>query len=824
MNNYSKHTLLLVLLAVFAVTVRAEDEKSKKEQIIEAQIDLVEQQQATKIAKAVALVEQAKALAAKGNTKASLKKFLAAQKLFGSINGNLAKRKLRKLNELILSYRGRWASALMSQARKACVLKKYSYAISLAAEATFIDSRKADESSSFVQYCNRRIKADTYNKKTTLTKFDKTYQKTEDEITLLYREAMIMYKNKRYSEARSKIERIFLKDPYNRDATYLLGKVYNKLYQIGNKRKAADIDEIIAQAGWKWMQPVLPTETRKQIKGGAEVKKESQSSLYERMQKIIFPVVEFENASIKSVIKYLSKMSKRYDPNKEGVNIVSGLQNPDLEAGMMVDMSFSDMPMSEILRYISKYTGLKYKVENNVVVIGSGGDVDPMDNRSFKLRAAMIADIAGVEITGDGGVDAGGGGGTEGGGFAKLDANEDLFDAETTFEDTSERTAKNLNPTTAALIQYFEDRGIKFGPGASIAYSKRASKLFVKNTPDNLRKLESLLRQLDIETPLVLVEAKLIEIAQKDLEELGFDWVMSVNTNKYAAGTSRWEIPENTNPLRHYQSTDTPNSTSASAASKPFKVINDLKIFPNFGKSLFGENNDVNLSLTVNAVDQNTRSESLSAPKVITTSGSRATIRMVRSEYFPTSWEAPEIETSNNTNIIRHATPEFDEATNIGVIFDVEPTVGPDNYTITLHIVPQVIDFLQWTFYNYFFETSTTQSFAIPIFPFSRTVTTSSTVRGEIKMPEITHRDLDIRVKVYDGETIVIGGMIDNRSRYRDDKYPMLGELPLVGRFFRSQMSDIEKVNLVIFVTARLVNNDGVPVRSKNRAGAEFFR
>ena len=79
-------------------------------------------------------------------------------------------------------------------------------------------------------------------------------------------------------------------------------------------------------------------------------------------------------------------------------------------------------------------------------------------------------------------------------------------------------------------------------------------------------------------------------------------------------------------------------------------------------------------------------------------------------------------------------------------------------------------------------------------------------------------------IKVYDGETIVIGGMIKNTSHYRDDKYPMLGEVPLIGRFFRSQMTDIEKVNLLIFVTARLINNDGVPVRSKNRAGAEFFR
>ena len=819
MNNYSKYTILLVLLTASAVIVQAK-EKSKEKQLLDAQIDLVAQQRATQIAKAMAMVKQAEKLALEDKTKASLKTFLKARKMLSVVPGSLAERKLHKLDNLILKYRGRWASALMAKARKECVLGNYSHAISLASDATLIDSRKTAESAKFIQYCNHKIKVSDYKKATDLNSFDKSVRKTKDDVALLYREAVIMYKNKRYAEARSKIERIFLKDPYNRQATYLLGKVYDKLYQIGGKRKTADAEEIIADASWGYLQPVLPTESRKQIRRGAKTKETSQNSLYERMQKIIFPVVEFENASIKSVIKYLSRMSKRYDPTKQGVNIVSGITDPNAEAGMTVDMSFSDMPMSEILRYISKYTGLKYKVENNVVVIGSGSDVDPMDSRSFKLRAAMVADIAGIDVTA---TDNGGGGGGGNNNNNNNDNNktedidtqqENLFDAETTLSDAEERKSTKLTPTTAKLKTYFEDRGITFGPGASIAYNKRASRLFVRNTPDNLRKLESLLRQLDIEIPLVLVEAKLVEITQSDLEELGFDWLLSVNNRN-----DKWRIPETNNPLRHYASVDNPNSSSTGPGDRPFKLINDLKIFPNFGKALFGEHNDVNLSLTVNAVDRNNRAETLSAPKVITTSGSRATIRMVRSEYFPSSWEAPTIETSNGSTTIKHAVPEFDDPTNIGVIFAVEPTVAPDNYTINLHIIPQVIDFLDWSRYQYYSETVTTNT---PTF--GTPSTSTSTFSGNIKMPIITHRDLDIKVKVYDGETIVIGGMTDNRSRYRDDKYPMLGEVPFIGRFFKSQLNDIEKTNLVIFVTARLINNDGVPVRSKNHGVTDFFR
>jgi general secretion pathway protein D len=92
-------------------------------------------------------------------------------------------------------------------------------------------------------------------------------------------------------------------------------------------------------------------------------------------------------------------------------------------------------------------------------------------------------------------------------------------------------------------------------------------------------------------------------------------------------------------------------------------------------------------------------------------------------------------------------------------------------------------------------------------------------------MPIIGRRDLDVNIKVYDGETIVLGGMVDNRNMYRNDKWPIIGEVPLIGRLFSSQLAYTEKVNLLIFVTTRLVNNDGVPVRkNKQRAVADFYR
>ena len=55
------------------------------------------------------------------------------------------------------------------------------------------------------------------------------------------------------------------------------------------------------------------------------------------------------------------------------------------------------------------------------------------------------------------------------------------------------------------------------------------------------------------------------------------------------------------------------------------------------------------------------------------------------------------------------------------------------------------------------------------------------------------------------------------------DKWPILGDLPLIGRFFQSQVEDVERKSLLIFVTARLVNNDGIPIRRNKSVGAPDF-
>ena len=100
---------------------------------------------------------------------------------------------------------------------------------------------------------------------------------------------------------------------------------------------------------------------------------------------------------------------------------------------------------------------------------------------------------------------------------------------------------------------------------------------------------------------------------------------------------------------------------------------------------------------------------------------------------------------------------------------------------------------------------------------------TPTTDRFNVWKPIISRRNVKVNVNVYDGETIVLGGMIDATTTTRTDKWPILGDLPLVGRFFQSQSENIKRNNLLLFVTTRLVGNDGVPIRRNRALGAPDF-
>ena len=242
------------------------------------------------------------------------------------------------------------------------------------------------------------------------------------------------------------------------------------------------------------------------------------------------------------------------------------------------------------------------------------------------------------------------------------------------------------------------------------------------------------------------------------------------------------------------------------------KIINNLNILPNFGSE-----NQFNLFLSVRAIDRTDRAEIISSPRLLTVSGMEASLNVDQQRYFPDSWDDPEVTIVNGTSYTYNPpVPEFEEQA-VGTVFSVTPTVSPNNYTIILKMNSDVSKMTGWSNYDY--------SIIIGGLMNSPADTTLGNISPKMKMPEFSRRVVDTQVKIYDGETVVIGGILEDKASKTEDKWPFLGDVPLFGRLFTNSFSNSQKTNLLIFVTARLMKGNGLPVRDARAQGLfEFTR
>jgi|ERR1017187_1890504 general secretion pathway protein D len=132
-----------------------------------------------------------------------------------------------------------------------------------------------------------------------------------------------------------------------------------------------------------------------------------------------------------------------------------------------------------------------------------------------------------------------------------------------------------------------------------------------------------------------------------------------------------------------------------------------------------------------------------------------------------------------------------------GPVLDVIPVVLSDGYTINLTLIPSLTEFGGYD--------------TAPTIP---GVNVENVVQVPTILPKFTVRQVVTTVNIWDNQTVVLGGLISSSVQSQKDKVPVLGDLPLVGRLFQSQSKVSVKKNLMIFVTATIVDPAGNRVHS----------
>ena len=744
------------------------------------------------------------------------------------VKGEIISARLAEAEALVARLRIAWGRERLKKANEAFVKNQLTEARVLAGEAAQITSALKEEAEAVQKLCLASERNAKFKGQTSLAAANPKLSSIRQEAQNLMSEAKVFFENKRYAQALDKIEQVYLRDPFNLEAVALAGQIYREFFTKGYYRHRSDFELQSAYTTWQWIEPIFEApEAPKEIT--VQEKGDSRKAMSDKLSSAILPQFTWNKGDARGAINRLRTQAKAYD-----IDIQDFTTRDDAPTLGSVSLDLNNVSVGDVLRYISLMSGVKYRIEPDAVVVGTA--IETMYDRKYEVQPHVLTYVISNTSSETG---------NSGGGDSSTNSN--VFGSRRGGQkDRNAQTEKRLNRENAIaeelpqvqlsgeevtgekFKEYLTKHGIKFSEDCLVGWNRLTNVLTVKSTLENLDAISQLIREQNaLQASLILVEVKCIEISDNDMEELGFDWSLGDNLNKNMNNDGTLKDPNQKGwmfgPGTNYRVNDkgergsmNPIRTGFMDGSSSTALINNLNIFPMlFGsKTPFGSDVPINISLTVNALSQNTRTEVVSAPKIVAMSGISASAKMTKSFYFPDSWSDLEIETDTSDNdttyTIQRPTPEFGDEEEIGIDMKVTPTIMNETGAINLKLDFEV------TGTNGNDEFTFVLNGNVNGRPVSHTFT--------IWKPVITERKINTDVDVYDGQTVVIGGSTDNRTVTRNDKIPFLGELPLIGRLFQAQSEKAERRNMLVFVTARKLDTDGSAVKNFNQGAPDFNR
>jgi general secretion pathway protein D len=235
------------------------------------------------------------------------------------------------------------------------------------------------------------------------------------------------------------------------------------------------------------------------------------------------------------------------------------------------------------------------------------------------------------------------------------------------------------------------------------------------------------------------------------------------------------------------------------------------------------------ISMILHMLCQRSDTDVLSAPKVTTKSGQEAIIKVVTEYIYPSEFNVQISQSGQGgggnyggssgraADPVAIVEPQNFVTREVGVILQVVPEVSSEGQMINLTMKPQVVSEPVWKNYGTQIPKTVyegTTGVLDPTGLMATEVPKTEYVQLPMEQPFFTVRSVETQLLVYNGATVVMGGLITEQRRTMEDKIPILGDIPYLGRLFRSRSEKSDKRNLLIFVTARLVDPAGRVVRT----------
>ncbi|MDH0700794.1 type IV pilus secretin PilQ [Pseudomonas toyotomiensis] len=317
-----------------------------------------------------------------------------------------------------------------------------------------------------------------------------------------------------------------------------------------------------------------------------------------------------------------------------------------------------------------------------------------------------------------------------------------------------------LNYAKASDIAKLYEEGssgtLKDDMRGSVIFDDRTNSLIVTLTQERIDELRRIVTQLDIPVRQVMIEARIVEANVDYDKSLGVRWGGNIGSGNWNAWgkNGNLELGEETDGV---QQIDVPFNT-------PFVDMGVNGSTSGIGIG-FITNNTV-LDLQLSAMEKSGSGEVVSQPKVVTSD--KETAKILKGTEVPYQEASSSGATSTS----------FKEA---ALSLEVTPQITPDNRVLMeVKVTKDAPDF-----------------------------SVASSTGG---IPAISKNEVNAKVLVADGETIVIGGVYSNTQSKSVDKVPFLGDLPFIGRVFKRDLVQDRKAELLVFLTPRIMNNQAIAV------------
>lgn len=703
-------------------------------------------------------------------------------------------KKISNITESLSNVYTAWSQELLNEAKENSDPNQIERSIELCKEAKEMNPQCSELADRLIAYYTENKKVMEYQQSSSTVKLLPGNKEKLYSVDVLYEQGKTLFNKKMYNQSKDKFQELLLIDPYNTNAIEYIKQINIKITAAGDYRTQVTATERAAEIEWEKLSPImsrtLSGERVDLIESDTSGRKNSVSAIQGKLNSIFIKNISFEGVPIDTAIAFLKSESQKEDPTGKGVNFflrleplvpatITPVTPPQGVGAQQTETTTEGWGNEGTANKEETNIANQYQVTLVLENIPLGKAIDYITKAAgLNYKVNKYA----VEI---------------------FSPNVQESNLDTEVLPVEKEVFLDMLPDNkeAPMQQYFIERGVLFPEGTTCVYDPKISRLIIRNTPAEISKVKIVLAALEDTLPQVSIAAKFVEMRQKDFEELGFDWKFS----RSGSDNPSWKDPEQ---IDRFADDIKDNPIGQTIPDKEFGFLYS--------------SNGIDVGTTMHALDQNEKAEILSVPRVTTLSGQKATIRLTTDRFFPTSWTAPTITTtqvqsatggatSPTLTTTIPATPEVSATTPtpLGIRLDVTPQVSSDNYTIDMVLEPQVLDLVGWTEYSYT-STGGTDTQVIADQP--------------IKMPEISARVVQTQVRTYDNETVVLGGVYQDTTQSINDNVPILSDIPLFGRLFQSEIEAPDKTNLLIFTTVQLIRPDGTPLRPSRSAGLPTFR